>query len=171
MSGYLLTKWHQRLYLRDAHFSRFTDFILRSLPGSFRTGKISQNPAGKWIVLLADHQWKNGDQRQIYGRMQDSVIGARTLKLVTFFDKGSFQQIDCPELPLKFYQHAMGTLPFDEKSDFVKLFYNIEQSKQAYTYLKRKVYDLGDRYPGKGNFVAEYASFMAIMAKEVTNEK
>jgi hypothetical protein len=249
--------------------------------------KLHKTLTGEWIVLLADHQLKNEDQRQIYGRMQDSVIGDKALKLVTFFDNGGFQQIDSPEqkgkwavspalrlfiakggrgfddfkvefseykkkvlhvveylqagkesikliwylkkinkpalfsgennswrkkaskpeseteikqrlsamlafysdyfdlvaeessffissrvvLPLKFYQHAMGTLPFDEKSDFAKLFYNIEQSKQAHTYLKKKVYDLGDRYPGKKNFVAEYASFMGIVAKEIRNEK
>jgi hypothetical protein len=239
--------------------------------------KLRERMEGDWLVLLADHQLDNEDQRQVYGRMQDSVIEAKCHKLLRFFEDGSFQQVDYPGikgkwaispdldvfmgsggtgfedfkgryltydeddqlqlienlhaqgetikliwyfkklnkgellepkenewrkkpasaesekemrvrlskildyysrylkliadestfflrsrvlLPLKFYQHAMSTLPYDPQSDFAKLFFNPEQSMVAYGYLKRMIYDLGNKYPHGDNFVIEYSKYL-----------
>jgi hypothetical protein len=249
--------------------------------------KLRRSLPGNWVVLLADHKLENSDQRLVYGRIQDSVIEAKALKLITFFEDGSFMQADYPDqkgkwalstsgqlyiglggkgfeefktdfkeykdkvlqviellhvkgesiklvwhfkkvnesflfdaenntwrkratkseseeeirrrlsamfgyysayfklvaaevsyfigrrviLPLKFYQHAMGTLPFDEESNFAKLFYNREQAEQAYDYVKRTVYNLGNKYPEGENFVDEYATFLKMVGKEIGKEK
>jgi hypothetical protein len=245
--------------------------------------KLKDTLEGDWLVLLADHQLANEDQRQIYGRMQDSVIDAKCHKLIRFYKDGSFQQIDYPNikgkwavspdlnvfmgsggtgfddfkgkylsykeeelqlienlhaggetikliwyfkkldkgdlldpsanewrkrpaapesekemrtrlakildyysrylkliadestfflrsrvvLPLKFYQHAMSTLPYDPQSDFAKLFFNPEQSEIAYGYLKRKVYDLGNKYPYGDNFVIEYSKYLKQVGEAI----
>ena len=49
---------------------------------------------GDWLVLYADHKLTNDRQREIYSRMQDSIISTRGLKLVSFNEDGSFQQHD-----------------------------------------------------------------------------
>lgn len=245
--------------------------------------KLQRSLAGNWLVLWGEHKLKNEDQRELYGRVQDSVIEAKGLKLLTFYEDGSFVQADYPGqtgkwalspdrqlymanggrgfenfradfvefekkvlqvkedlsigeesitliwhlkkieepllfdkekntwrtpaarpeskeeikqrlsamfvyysdyfklvakeasyfigkrvmLPLKFYQHAMGTLPLEPGSDFAKLFFNREQSELAYDYVKRIVYRLGNQYPNKDNFVEEYAAFMKLVAAEI----
>jgi len=70
-------------------------------------------------------------------------------------------------LPLKFYQHAMGVLPYDSTNDFTQLFYNAEQAQQAYGYLKKKVYELGNRFPDGEDYMDEYIRFMRLVAKEI----
>lgn len=239
---------------------------------------------GNWLVLYADHELKNQQQRQVYGRIQDSVIAAKGLKLVSFFEDGSFRQMDSlqsngrwvlspgkefyvirggngfddfksgflsyekevmkiaenvhaggetirlvwflkkiketdlfedrnndwrrkpvepesdPEiktrlaamlryysayyklvqkeasyfigtrviLPFNYYQHAMGIKPFDSRSDFTQQFFNTEQAEEAYGYLNKTMRRLDDQYPDLQNYVAEYAGFMELMAKEIT---
>jgi hypothetical protein len=49
---------------------------------------------GHWLVLYADHKLTNDKQREMYGRMQDSIISMRGLKLISFYKDGSFQQLD-----------------------------------------------------------------------------
>jgi hypothetical protein len=49
---------------------------------------------GDWLVLYADHKLTNDKQRKMYGRMQDSIISMRGLKLISFNEDGSFQQLD-----------------------------------------------------------------------------
>jgi hypothetical protein len=56
--------------------------------------QLREDLAGNWLVLYADHKLINDEQRGIYGRMQDSIISIRGLKLITFYDDGSFQQLD-----------------------------------------------------------------------------
>jgi hypothetical protein len=73
-------------------------------------------------------------------------------------------------MPLKFYQHAMGVVPLDPESDFAKFFYNKEQSEEAYGYLKKTVYKLGNLFPEEGDYVDEYAAYMKIVAKELEKE-
>jgi hypothetical protein len=66
-------------------------------------------------------------------------------------------------LPFRFYQHAMGMKPFDEKSFFVKLFFNKEQAEQAWQYLKRMMSKIKN-FPSNKTYVAEYIEFMEQMA-------
>jgi hypothetical protein len=70
-------------------------------------------------------------------------------------------------IPLKFYQHAMGTIPFDPAGDFANLFFTREQAEEAYGYVKSTVYKLGNRYPKGKNYVEEYASYMKLVAEEI----
>ena len=56
----------------------------------------SKQVVGNWLVLYADHKLKNSKQREIYGRIQDSIIMQRALKLVSFSGDGAFQQLDAP---------------------------------------------------------------------------
>jgi len=69
-------------------------------------------------------------------------------------------------LPFKFYQHAIGMKPFDEKSFFVKLFFNEEQAQQAWQYLKRMISKI-KTFPTKKTYVAEYIEFMEQMAEGI----
>jgi hypothetical protein len=259
-------------------------FALATCQSKTEEGKLRDRMEGDWLVLTADHQLDNENQRQVYGRIQDSVVEAKCHKLLRFFEDGSFEQVDYPGikgkwavspdmdvfmgsggrgfedfkgkyltydeddqlqlteslhaqdetirvvwyfkklnkgdllepsenewrkkpanaesekemrarlgiilnyysrylkliadestfflrsrviLPLKFYQHAMSTLPYDPQSDFVKLFYNREQSEQAYGYLKRMIYDLGNKYPHGDNFVIEYSRYLEQVGKAI----
>jgi hypothetical protein len=251
-------------------------FAFATCQSKTEDAKLKETIEGDWLVLLADHHLENEDQRQIYGKMQDSVIEAKCLKLIRFFKDGTFQQVDNPEskgkwaispeldlymgsggrgfndfkvkylsfkeqqlilrenlragretikldwyfkkltngllldasrntwrkkptapesekemrirlgwildyysryfelvadestffigkrviLPLKYYQHAMSTLPYDPQSDFAGLFYNPAQAEQAYGYLKSMVYGLGNKYPSDKNYVIEYSRYL-----------
>lgn len=74
----------------------FPYFLLLLISCRFSSGqeKLRGIVTGDWLVLYADHQLKNRKQREIYGRIQDSVIRQRGLKLVSFFEDGSFRQMD-----------------------------------------------------------------------------
>ena len=251
-------------------------FAFATCQSKSEEAKLRETIEGDWLVLLADHHLENEDQRQIYGKIQDSVIEAKCLKLIRFYKDGSFQQVDYPEekgkwaispdleffmgsggrgfndfksnylsyqdkelrlrenlktdgetikldwyfkkltngllldasrnswrkkpsgpesdkdlrirlgwmldyysryfelvadessffigkrvmLPLKYYQHAMSTLPYDPESDFAKLWYNPAQAEQAYGYLKSTVYKLGNKYPSDKNYVLEYSRYL-----------
>jgi hypothetical protein len=52
---------------------------------------------GDWLIIAPDHKLENDKQREIYGKIQDSVIDSKALKLVRFSDDGSFHQVDHPE--------------------------------------------------------------------------
>jgi hypothetical protein len=56
--------------------------------------KLKKDLTGDWLVLYADHKLTNDEQRALYGKMQDSIIAMRGLKLVQFFGDGSFLQLD-----------------------------------------------------------------------------
>lgn len=67
---------------------------LVSCNSSSRQQQLKKDLTGDWLVLYADHKLTNKEQRLLYGKMQDSIISARGLKLVQFFSDGSFQQLD-----------------------------------------------------------------------------
>lgn len=90
---------------------------------------------------------------------------SRYLKLIS--DESTFFLRSRVLLPLKFYQHAMSTLPYNAQSEFAKLFYNPEQSQLAYGYLKRKIYDLGNKFPRGDNFVIEYSKYLSQVAEAI----
>lgn len=63
--------------------------------------KDAKDPAallpGDWLVLYAEHKLRGPDQREVYGRKQDSIIEAKGLKLVSFSGDHSFVQLDYPD--------------------------------------------------------------------------
>jgi hypothetical protein len=264
-------------------FILFLVLLVFSCTPASRQERIHRAVTGEWLVLWGEHQLENDQQYQMYGKVQDSIIEAKGLKLLRFFEDGSFVQMDIPErpgkwqvspggevvigsggkgfdhlqtsfhafkkdelelvesvklkdetirinwhfkkiknsslfdrernewrakpvkpesereirsrlstiflyyadyfklvsneasyfigrrvpLPLKFYQHAMGTVDFDPKGDFALLFYNEEQAREAHDWVKRTVYRLGNKFPDRENFVEEYAEFMKLVGKEI----
>lgn len=56
--------------------------------------KLRSTVTGKWLVLYPDHKLTNKRQRELYGKMQDSIVGLTGLKLITFAGDGSFLQND-----------------------------------------------------------------------------
>lgn len=56
--------------------------------------KIYQSITGDWLIVYPDHQLKGARQREIYARMQDSIIALTGLKLVRFTEEGQFRQMD-----------------------------------------------------------------------------
>jgi hypothetical protein len=60
--------------------------------------KFRHTLTGEWLVLYPDHKLNNRDEKAIYGKMQDSIVGLKGLKLVTFSDNGIFQQADEPDI-------------------------------------------------------------------------
>ena len=90
---------------------------------------------------------------------------SRYLKLIS--DESTFFLRSRVILPLKFYQHAMSTLPYNPQGEFAKLFYNPAQSEEAYGYLKRKIYDLGNKYPRGDNFVIEYSKYLSQVGEAI----
>jgi hypothetical protein len=258
-------------------------FAFATCQSKTEEARLKETLEGDWLVLVADHQLENEDQRQIYGKMQDSVVEAKCLKLIRFFENGNFQQVDYPEvtgkwaispdldiymgnggkgfdyfkvkylsyrdkqlqlrenlhtqgetikvdwyfkkltngilldksrnewrkkptaaesekeirirlgkmldyysryfelvadessffigkrviLPLRYYQHAMSTVPYDPESDFAKLFFNPAQSEQAYGYLKSMVYGLGNKYPRDKNYVIEYSRYLKQVGEAI----
>src|SRR5690242_17089128 len=74
----------------------FTLFII-SCHSPTEQEKLHTTIAGNWLLVYPDHRLKNARQEEIYNRvMQDSVLNEKGLKLVQFFDDGSFQQLDKP---------------------------------------------------------------------------
>lgn len=98
------------LYLR----MRIIFCALLFLAGSCRLiseqEKSSKDITGNWLVLYADHQLKNKKQREIYARIQDSVILQRGLKLVRFEGSERFRQLDEPGTNGKWTVSAEGKL-------------------------------------------------------------
>lgn len=50
--------------------------------------------SGDWLILYADHQLKSDRERDLYAKMQDSIVGLTGLKLVSFSGDGRFRQMD-----------------------------------------------------------------------------
>jgi hypothetical protein len=75
--------------------------LLVSCGSISKKDKTSSDPAavlpGDWLVLYAEHKLKGPDQRDIYGRKQDSIIEAKGLKLISFSNDHSFIQMDYPD--------------------------------------------------------------------------
>lgn len=58
------------------------------------TEKFHQTLVGDWLIVYPDHKLNNSSQRAVYGKIQDSIVGLKGLKLITLSDKGVFQQTD-----------------------------------------------------------------------------
>jgi hypothetical protein len=58
------------------------------------TEKFHQTLVGDWLIVYPDHKLNNSSQRAIYGKIQDSIVGLRGLKLIILSDEGIFQQTD-----------------------------------------------------------------------------
>ena len=73
-------------------------------------------------------------------------------------------------LPFSYYQHAIGLKPFNEKSNFSKLFYNTQQAEQGYAILSEAMDNLkGEPFPSGENFVIEYSKYMKQPAEVTGN--
>ncbi|HEX7904741.1 MAG TPA: hypothetical protein VF487_12755 [Chitinophagaceae bacterium] len=69
----------------------FVSFSCQSLT---EKEKRSKDISGDWLILYADHQLKSNRERDLYAKMQDSIIGLTGLKLVSFSRDGRFRQMD-----------------------------------------------------------------------------
>jgi hypothetical protein len=49
---------------------------------------------GNWLIVSPDHKLKNGRQKIIYSKIQDSIIALTSLKLISLSDRGVFRQMD-----------------------------------------------------------------------------
>ena len=50
--------------------------------------------SGNWFVLYPKDELKNAKQNQIYAEIQDSLTALKCLKLISFLEDGSFNQLD-----------------------------------------------------------------------------
>jgi hypothetical protein len=55
---------------------------------------------GDWLILYADHELANAEQRKLYATAQDSIIALLGLKTISFKDNGIFVQTDSLFRPL-----------------------------------------------------------------------
>lgn len=71
-------------------------FLLFSSCTLWQTNEINLSEAvkGDWLILYPDHDLKNDEQRKVYGRAQDSILGLLGLKTISFQEDGSFLQTD-----------------------------------------------------------------------------
>ena len=57
-------------------------------------GFTKEDVTGNWLVLYPQHVLKTDEQRELYGKMQDSIVSLMGLKLISFKSGGEFLQID-----------------------------------------------------------------------------
>ncbi len=76
-------------------FSIGTCFLLFSCTFLEKEKKdFSKSIAGDWLILYADHELVNAEQRKLYATAQDSIIALLGLKTISFKEKGVFVQTD-----------------------------------------------------------------------------
>jgi hypothetical protein len=79
---------------------RWTAFIIIlfviSCKSVSETEKLHKTLAGNWLIISPDHKLKDGWQKRLYSKIQDSIVELKGLKLVHLFDNGVFQLIDSP---------------------------------------------------------------------------
>jgi len=71
--------------------------IIHSCKPLSEAEKLHQTLTGKWLLVYPDHKLRNDRQELIYGRIQDSIVSLKGLKLLRLSDNGVFQQLDSPD--------------------------------------------------------------------------
>lgn len=56
--------------------------------------KLLDTLSGNWLIIAPEKVVNSEKQRTIYRRLEDSLVGLRSLKLISLSDDGSFQQMD-----------------------------------------------------------------------------
>src|SRR4051812_14150212 len=49
---------------------------------------------GNWLILYPDHRLSSSEQREVYGRHQDSIVNLYGLKLISLAENGDFNEVD-----------------------------------------------------------------------------
>lgn len=75
------------------------------------------NITGEWLVLYPDHQLKNEKQRKLYGKIQDSIVSLKGLKLVSFAENRIFRQVDNPSSNGRWDTKAMTDVNISEAGE------------------------------------------------------
>lgn len=71
-------------------------------------------------------------------------------------------------LPFKYYQHSIGLRPFDENSNFSRLFSNANQAEKGYAILSDAMDKLKkEAFPQGKDFVIEYSMYMKQLAAAI----
>jgi len=58
------------------------------------TEKLHKTLSGNWLVIAPDHRLKNNLQKVVYSHIQDSIVGSKSLKLISLSNDGTFRQLD-----------------------------------------------------------------------------
>jgi len=61
---------------------------------TFNWKKPSEAIRGNWLIIFPDHRLKTTQEREVYGRHQDSIVSLYGLKLVSLSATGTFTEID-----------------------------------------------------------------------------
>jgi hypothetical protein len=56
--------------------------------------KLHRQLSGNWLIVYPDHNLKNQRQRELYGKLQDSIVSLKGLKLISLSEDGAFRQMD-----------------------------------------------------------------------------
>lgn len=57
-------------------------------------GDVRKQVTGDWFILYPDEDLKNPAQEKLYARLQDSLVNLKGVKMVSFFENGTFIQWD-----------------------------------------------------------------------------
>ncbi|MEO5564086.1 MAG: hypothetical protein ABIR18_11640, partial [Chitinophagaceae bacterium] len=116
------------------------------------------------LMSPENNAWRKKSGKQESEKELRKRLGTILDYYSTYFDlvakESSFFIAKRVILPLQYYQHAIGTFPYDPESNFANLFFNNEQGEQAYGYLKSMIDGLSDKYPSKNNYVEEYSKYL-----------
>ena len=55
---------------------------------------VSESVSGNWLILYPDHHLKTNNERDVYGRHQDSIVNLFGLKLISITADGRFTEAD-----------------------------------------------------------------------------
>lgn len=69
-------------------------FIIACTSGKKKGKDTRSQVAGNWFVVYPDEKLNSQEERELYARLQDSLVNQRGVKLVTFDENGTFTQWD-----------------------------------------------------------------------------
>lgn len=71
-------------------------------------------------------------------------------------------------LPIRYYQHAAGLLPFDDQDAFSQVFFNRQNAAAAYDILEDAIIkDMKKPFPRGKDYVIEYSKFLSRVAGRI----
>ena len=71
-------------------------------------------------------------------------------------------------MPIRYYQHAAGLIPFDDQDAFSRLFFNRENAAAAYDILEDAIIkDMKKPFPRGKDYVIEYSKFLSRVAGRI----
>ena len=138
-------------------------WFLKKIDGGDKAAALFEEDLNAWRKRSAASETK----KQLRAKVKE-MLQYYALYFEVVADESAYFVGSRASLPIRYYQHAAGLIPFNDQDAFSRYFYNRQNAAAAYDILEDAfLKDMKKPFPKGDNYVIEYSRFLSRLARRI----